>query len=253
MCVTQPETQLWTTSKTGGVPDDGIFANYELASEAFEGVYPAKLIIYHAGTGKTSFLAVLKLTTIFVFGFFCLIMTPTYLAAGKDYSYAGLVFACGTIPLLYVAWATSPYVAAIHMHLPPFARWSPAILQRFIRTAPPNTKIDVSTMSLIGKPRMSSMTISDLKPCNKRFGMVNYERDTKLLDEKRKWWRFKAVRYFNVQSGNDEKIKTGWVWRELAERIEGEWKLGEDKAWKEVGTGKKVKMSTNLRKKKEEE
>ncbi|KAK4231185.1 hypothetical protein QBC38DRAFT_467071 [Podospora fimiseda] len=204
-------------------------------------VYPAKLIIYHAGTGKTSFLAVLKLTTIFVFGFFGLILTPIYLSAGKDYSYSALFLTCGLVPLLYVAWSTSPFVASIHMHLPPYARWSPAILQRFIRTAPANTKIDVATMSLIGKPRISSMTIGDLKPCKKRFGMVNYERDTKALNAQRKWWRFKAVKYFTVQNGNEEKVKTGWVWRELSERIEREWRKGGKDAWKEVKVKSKGK------------
>ena len=63
------------------------------------------------------------------------------------------------------------------------------------------------------------MTIGDLKACKKRLGMVNYERDTELLDKTRKWWRFKAVREFNIQEGNHGKIKTGWVWKELADRI----------------------------------
>lgn len=63
------------------------------------------------------------------------------------------------------------------------------------------------------------MTIGDLRVCKKRLGMVNYERDTELLDKTRKWWRFRAVREFNIQEGNEGKVKTGWVWKELAERI----------------------------------
>ncbi len=45
--------------------------------------FPERLIIYHAGTGKTTFLACLKVTTLFLFGFFDMIMTPAYFAAGE--------------------------------------------------------------------------------------------------------------------------------------------------------------------------
>ena len=38
-------------------------------------------MIYHAGTGRTTFLACLKLTTIFAFAFFDLLVTPAYLAS----------------------------------------------------------------------------------------------------------------------------------------------------------------------------
>lgn len=105
------------------------------------------------------------------------------------------------------------------MHLPPYARWSRAILERFARTAPPNTRLDVTTMSLIGKPRVSSMVLSDLRPARRKFGMVNYARDTALADAKRKWWRFRAVSEFNVQEGGEAGIKTGWVWREVRDGI----------------------------------
>lgn len=46
-------------------------------------MYPERLVIYHAGTGKTTFLACLKLTTIFTFAFFGLVATPGYLAADE--------------------------------------------------------------------------------------------------------------------------------------------------------------------------
>jgi hypothetical protein len=214
------------------------------------------LIIYHAGTGseststslhlvhtstntppETTFLACLKVTTLFVFGFFNMIMVPAYIAAGEDpLKTAGgmspspfpppnnsntthTVALCGLIPAIYVAWSTGPFVAAIHMHLPPYARWSRSILERFARTAPPNTRIDVTTMTLIGKPRVSSMVLSDLRPESRRFGMVNYVRDTSLANAQRKWWRFRAVGEFNVHEQGDGGLKTGWVWKEVKEGI----------------------------------
>ncbi|KAK4241568.1 hypothetical protein C8A03DRAFT_12222 [Achaetomium macrosporum] len=168
---------------------------------------------------ETTFLACLKVTTLFIFGFFDMIMTPAYIAAGEPLLKTAGVALCGVIPAIYVAWSTSPFVAAIHLHLPPYARWSRAILERFARTAPPNTRLDVTTMSLIGKPRVSSMMLSDLRPASRKFGIVNYVRDTAMLDAKRKWWRFKAVGEFNVQEDGDKKVKNGWVWREVKEGI----------------------------------
>jgi hypothetical protein len=189
---------------------------------------------------ETTFLACLKVTTLFIFGFFDMIMTPAYIAAGEpllktaggmspfpslspliavsqSLTQPPTVALCGLIPAAYVAWSTSPFVATIHLHLPPYARWSRAILERFARTAPPNTRLDVTTMSLIGKPRVSSMVLSDLRPENRRLGMVNYVRDTSIADAKRKWWRFKAIGEFNVHG--ETGVKTGWVWKELKEGI----------------------------------
>lgn len=126
---------------------------------------------------------------------------------------------CGIIPAVYVAWSTSPFVAAIHVHLPSYARWSRSILERFARTAPPNTRVDITTMSLIGKPRVSSMTLGDLHPARRRLGTVNYVRDP--VPRRRVWWHFPPVREFNVQEDTpgQKKLKTGWVWNALAEGI----------------------------------
>lgn len=46
-------------------------------------VYPQRLVIYHAGAGKTAFLACLKVTTILSLTFFGFVVTPAYLASGE--------------------------------------------------------------------------------------------------------------------------------------------------------------------------
>ncbi|KAK4128658.1 hypothetical protein N657DRAFT_32704 [Parathielavia appendiculata] len=233
----------------GGNSQNPVEGNEGTHAAGGKAAYPERLIIYHAGTGKTTFLACLKLTTLFVFGFFDMIMTPAYIAAGEPFlkTAGGMtpspslsasvlpclclphplnnrnttVALCGLIPAVYVAWSTGPFVAAIHMHLPPYARWSRAILERFARTAPLNTRLDITTMTLIGKPRVSSMTLGDLRPESRRFGMVNYVRDTTLANAQRKWWRFRAVGEFNVQPQQGSGgVKTGWVWNEVKEGID---------------------------------
>ena len=40
--------------------------------------YPERLLIYHAGTGRTVFIGCLKVTTIFIFVFFALVVAPSH-------------------------------------------------------------------------------------------------------------------------------------------------------------------------------
>lgn len=44
---------------------------------------PARSIIYHIGTPRIMFLGALKLTTVFVFGFFAVVVIPGYVSAGQ--------------------------------------------------------------------------------------------------------------------------------------------------------------------------
>lgn len=46
--------------------------------------YPERVLIYNAGTGKAVFIGCLKLTTIFLFSFSCLIVAPAFYKA-PDY------------------------------------------------------------------------------------------------------------------------------------------------------------------------
>ncbi|KAK4218841.1 hypothetical protein QBC37DRAFT_437121 [Rhypophila decipiens] len=183
-------------------------------------VYPERLIIYHAGTGKIVFLASLKLTTIFSFALFDLWAFPTFVSGGASiYQSLGIAL-CGLIPLTYVAYTTTPYVTTIHMYIPQFARVSAANLERFAKGVPPATKLEISTLSFIGKPRTSTLTVGDLKPTRKRWGMVNYERDTTAANAERKWWRFRAVGEFNIQGVTEKKLpRSGWVWRIVNEVV----------------------------------
>ena len=43
-----------------------------------------RILIYHAGTGRTTMIAMIKLTTLFISAFFCGIIVPSYVNSGKD-------------------------------------------------------------------------------------------------------------------------------------------------------------------------
>lgn len=122
------------------------------------------------------------------------------------------------MPLVFVAYTTSPFVSFIHIRLPPFARQSEEALRRFVQTMSPKTTIlDVTTMSFIAKPRLSRVPVSDLKPANKKLGIVNYTRDTTADNAARKWYMFPAVGNFNIQANNMQR--TPWVWESIANVI----------------------------------
>ncbi|KAK1757351.1 hypothetical protein QBC47DRAFT_399692 [Echria macrotheca] len=179
--------------------------------------YPEKLLIYHAGTGRTTFLACLKVTTLFVFIFFNFLAAPSYIQADEDwYKTAGIIL-CGTIPLAFVAYSSAAFVSTMTLHLPPFARSSTEMLKRFVANVPPTTRLDIVTMSFIGKPRTTALRVGEMRAVDRRLGMVNFVRDTAGENATRRWWEFRAVGKFHVQTGRNEKVlKNGWVWSEVA-------------------------------------
>jgi hypothetical protein len=198
-------------------------------------VFPARLVAYHAGTGRTTFLACMKVTTIFTLAFYGLVVTPATFKAGEPWwkviggefmtyarglNYPSLtttsVASCGIIPFCFVAYVTAPFVTFVRIILPDFARQSKEILHRFAKNPPTNTSLEVTTISLIGKPRVSSMMIADLKPTKQRFGLVNYMRDTKAVNAQRNWYMYSAVGKFHIPSQPGKDAKDAGIWDDLA-------------------------------------
>jgi hypothetical protein len=104
------------------------------------------------------------------------------------------------------------------MRLPPFARQSEEMLRRYIRTLPPQTELEITTMSFIAKPRLSAVKLSELTRVNRRFGIVNLARDTTAENATRKWYMFPAVGNFNVQKTSGT-AKAPWVWDSIWNNI----------------------------------
>jgi hypothetical protein len=124
----------------------------------------------------------------------------------------------GTIPLLVVAYVSSPFVANIHLRLPAFARHSSDLLVRYSQNLPKDAKLEITTMNFIGMPRVSLVRAADLRPVKERFGMVNYARDTEELNSKRPWWMGRAVRQFGVHGGTQLKVG-GEIWKNISRTL----------------------------------
>ncbi|KFA76482.1 hypothetical protein S40288_06488 [Stachybotrys chartarum IBT 40288] len=230
-CYAQPSTQA---TKAARLADERL----KRPSENQKGLPVAeRLLIFHAGTGRITFLAMVKVTTLFVGVFFCFILVPAYIKNEKPaWETAGpnsspVAFA-GLIPALFVTYTTAPFVTHVHIHLPTYARTSPAHLERFVRALPDSTPLTVTTMSVIGKPRYSSLQVGDLTPARKRFGLVNFVRDAAVAQEnaRRRWYMFPAVRRFYVQEkaapqGRKRYAKKSaakidsWIWDVIRQKL----------------------------------
>ncbi|KAI1762311.1 hypothetical protein GGR53DRAFT_422561 [Hypoxylon sp. FL1150] len=183
-------------------------------------VFPERLCVYHAGTGRITFLACLKISTLFIFVFFGFVVTPAYFDKEGLSPTVVRTTLSAVVPLVFVAYTTSPFVSFIHMRIPPFARQSEDMLRRFVRTLPPATELDVTTMSFIAKPRVSKVKVSDLYRVNRRFGIVNLARDTAVENAARKWYMFRAVRDFSAQPSSNTVKRAPWAWESILSAIE---------------------------------
>ncbi|OCK79040.1 hypothetical protein K432DRAFT_78871 [Lepidopterella palustris CBS 459.81] len=97
------------------------------SSNSSKPIYPSRLLIYHAGTQKTTFISFWKVTSFFLFGISCGLLAPRFFYA-HDESQPVLkaigVMCLGAIPLLILGVATAPFVNSISLHIPQHARRS---------------------------------------------------------------------------------------------------------------------------------
>jgi hypothetical protein len=197
---------------------------------------PEKVLVFHAGTTRTTFLALIKVTSLLIGAFFIGIVTPTYVRSDKPLSDTARVLLCGLMPPVFIAFVTAPFVTHVHVHLPAQARASKTHLERFVRSGmPPSTPVSLTTMSFIAKPRSTTIPAGDLIPTNRRFGIVNYvRRDGTALEgerQRRKWYMFKPVTNFYVQEGRPGEVRQvryqakkvdrvqWWIWETIKEKL----------------------------------
>ncbi|EPE10068.1 paired amphipathic helix protein [Ophiostoma piceae UAMH 11346] len=217
---------------------------------------PERILIFHAGTPRTTFLACLKVTTLFGLAFFTFLVAPAYIAADKPLLHTVAIVACGIVPFSVIAYTSSPFVVFIHLRLPAFARHpDPELLRRFVRNIPAGTKLDITTMNLVGRPRVTSVPVGDIVPAHERFRIVNFidsrqsvlappamapgarypssriapappvtqRPQTKLVafSSKFPWIHLRQTTRFGAPAGNNSRgVKDGWVWEELLAVVE---------------------------------
>jgi hypothetical protein len=209
------------------------------------------VLVYHAGTARTTFLALLKVTSLFVGAFFCGIVVPAYVTSEKPYVDTVQMLACGLIPPVFVAMSTAAFVTHIHVRVPQrlvsqgqaslinaaaaAGRSRKGLASGGDSVLPPDTIVVLTTMSLIAKPRRTALPLRELKPSVRRFGLVNYVREQPAASAaedaaKRKWYHWRPVKQFYVQAVRPVKkvryeapkkdMVQRWLWAHIQERLE---------------------------------
>lgn len=198
---------------------------------------PKTLLIFHAGATRTTFLALLKVTSLLIGAFFVGIVTPTYVRSDNSITAATKVAFYGLVPPIMIAYLTAPFVTHMRVKLPSSAMSSRANLEKFIRGGgiTKDTELQVTTMSIIAKPRTTAVQVGEIMPTSQRMGIINYIRQNNpRLDElrrTRKWYQFRPVTNFYVQPGRPGEARKAryaktkkdpvewWVWEDIQERI----------------------------------
>ncbi|KAF4595415.1 4-coumarate-CoA ligase 2 [Ophiocordyceps camponoti-floridani] len=187
---------------------------------------PAQVLIYHAGSGRTAFLGVVRLTSLFVAVFFVFLIGPAYIRAEKDVLSTAAMVAGGIIPLTLVTITSSPFVTQMHMHLPNSARLSRRTLERFVRDLPSETMVTLTTMNFYTAARAARLRAGDLRPAagtaRARLGLVNYVRRRPVAG-------LRGVNAFFVQPRGKalrpvdgvmrRDLVEGWIWEAVQSRI----------------------------------
>lgn len=101
-------------------------------------------------------------------------MAPAYIIADKPLWQVLGIISCGIVPFAVASYTSSPFVVFIHLRLPAYARHPDReLLRRFVRNPPADTQLDITTMNLVGRPRLATVAVTDLVPAHERLGIVN--------------------------------------------------------------------------------
>lgn len=88
---------------------------------------------------------------------------------------------------------------------------------RYLKTLPKTGEVDITTITLIGRPRVQRLQLADLKAVEpKILNVANFKTDK--IDPTRPWWAGKGQRSYAIGQGK-KSVKIGWAWDEVAEAI----------------------------------
>ncbi|ODM23784.1 hypothetical protein SI65_01373 [Aspergillus cristatus] len=163
---------------------------------------PERILIYHGGTGRTIFLGMLRVTTIFLFGASCLLVAPAFAADGYPWYIAPAVVAGGTIPMLFVAYTSAPFVNFVHLALPVFARRSREQALQYAKNLPPTATLYINTMKFTTVPRHTEVRVGDLVADKALLRPVSFRNQN---PAPLPWWQGRTLKQFWAM----EKSKPG--------------------------------------------
>ena len=187
--------------------------------------YPERLLVYHAGTGRTVFIATTRLLGIFIFIFASFLIAPRYYISPLEPTWmAPIVVAGGTIPLLVTTFTVAPLVIYVHLALPLWARTSAPRLRRFAEALPSSATMDVTTLRWIW-PRVTRLQASELRfHRGEILGAMTLRRGVphKIMED-RSWWMWRPLRKFYVAGKSGGQMPEKELWPSILSCISKGW------------------------------
>ncbi|KAL1965885.1 hypothetical protein VTN77DRAFT_5018 [Rasamsonia byssochlamydoides] len=177
---------------------------------------PERILIYHGGTGKTIFLGMLRVTTIFVFGVSCLVVAPAFGAAEFPWYIAPAIVVGGALPLIFVAYTSAPFVNYIHLALPVFARRSREQAIQYAKNLPPYATLYINTMKFTTIPRQTEVRLSDLVPDKSFLRPVSFRNQNPVPLP---WWQGRTLTQFYTTEKSKPARGTSTFYPELWEHV----------------------------------
>lgn len=136
--------------------------------------YPSKLVVYHAGVGRTVFLGASKIITFLLFGYGTAILAPAYYNDENAPLYMIPTCVIGSaIPMLFVARNTKPFVAYIHLLLPQQARVSRQALLAYLNSTRNDVVMDFSLLRFLGSGRTVRTRLGELRQKGETWGDIS--------------------------------------------------------------------------------
>ena len=71
--------------------------------------------------------------------------------------------------------SSPPYVTHAYLYLPPWARHFTNMVRRYVDKLPADARLDLATIRLLGRPKITSVKVGELSVTRKRMGCINWE------------------------------------------------------------------------------
>ncbi|EIT78357.1 hypothetical protein AO1008_09157 [Aspergillus oryzae 100-8] len=177
---------------------------------------PERILIYHGGTGKTIFLGMLRITTIFLFGVSVLVVAPAFASDEFPWYLAPAVVVGGALPMLFVSYTSAPFVNFVHLALPAFARRSKEHTVQYAKNLPPTATLYINTMKFTTIPRQTEVRLGDLVPDKAIFRPVSFRNKN---PAPLPWWAGKTLRQFYAAEKSQPGRESTTFYPELWEHV----------------------------------
>ncbi|KAE8159012.1 hypothetical protein BDV40DRAFT_303686 [Aspergillus tamarii] len=177
---------------------------------------PERILIYHGGTGKTIFLGMLRITTIFLFGVSVLVVAPAFASDEFPWYLAPAVVVGGALPMLFVSYTSAPFVNFVHLALPAFARRSKEQTIQYAKNLPPTATLYINTMKFTTIPRQTEVRLGDLVPDKAILRPVSFRNKN---PAPLPWWAGKTLRQFYAAEKSQPGRESTTFYPELWEHV----------------------------------